>query len=124
MKKKNTFISNTKKSNDEVFFLSLKLQDKIRLSEEEKVEYKKFFFYFLQSVVQSVSFFYAVSNVSFQGKNQLSAELKDKEINTLREEWKSLQVRTTVNAQLQSVTCVFEAEVRPQYDFRKCFNLK
>lgn len=55
-KKKITFISNTKKSNDEVFFLSLKLQDKIRLSEEEKVEYKKLFFYFLQSVVQSVSF--------------------------------------------------------------------
>lgn len=39
------------------FFLSLKLQDKIRLSEEEKVEYKKLvFFNFLLFVVQSVSF--------------------------------------------------------------------
>lgn len=56
-KKKITFISNTKKSNDEVFFLSLKLQDKIRLSEEEKVEYKKFFFLF-PSVCCSVSEFF------------------------------------------------------------------
>lgn len=55
--KKNTFISNTKKSNDEVFFLSLKLQDKIRLSEEEKVEYKKFFFLF-PPVCCSVSEFF------------------------------------------------------------------
>lgn len=55
-KKKITFISNTKKSNDEVFFLSLKLQDKIRLSEEEKVEYKKFFFFISFSLLFSQFF--------------------------------------------------------------------
>lgn len=52
-KKKITFISNTKKSNDEVFFLSLKLQDKIRLSEEEKVEYKKLVFFISSSLLFS-----------------------------------------------------------------------